>query len=90
VYVRLLSAVAILTIIAVFLLPSTIAIYTAVNGTAWDLLDVPAGKLLVPALVATLLFAFLPASFTPLLTPEVTHSVSARVPLFELECALIC
>jgi O-antigen ligase len=90
VYLRLLSALTVLIVVAVFLLPSTIAIYTAVNGTAWDLLDVPWGELLVPALVATFALALLISVLLPLLTPEVTHPVSGHARLFELDCALIC
>ena len=79
-----------LAMVAVFLLPSTFAIYRAVNGTAWNLQDVQSlpSQLLAPAIS---LFAVLNSPVhivVALLQPDVTHSV-AQVPLFELDCALI-
>ncbi len=87
---RVLSTLMALAMVAVFLLPSTFAIYRAVNGTAWNLQDVQSfpSHLLVPAV------SFFAALRSPvhivvaLLQPDVTHPV-AQVPLFELDCALI-
>ena len=80
-----------LAMLAVFLLPSTIAVYAAVNGTAWDLQDLQLAPLL--ELMGSLLLVFaLTCPTDPvfsLLAPEVTHPV-APVPPFELDCALIC
>ena len=74
--------------VAVFLLPSTIAIYTAVNGTAWNLQDLSTfpSQLLAPAIPAFVLAS--PVRLAVALMADVTHPV-AHVPLFELECALI-
>ena len=87
---RVVSWLATVVVVAVFLLPSTFAIYRAVNGTAWNLQDVHSfpTQLLLPALS---LFAFNadPVRIAiALLQPDVTHPV-AQVPLFELDCALI-
>jgi len=93
VLLRPLSILAAVTVALVFLVPSTVAVYTAVNGTAWDMQcdqDVPLLKLLAPA--ATL-FATVPPEARLLfsaLQPEVTHPLAWPVPLFELDCALIC
>jgi len=82
-----------LATVAVFLLPSTIAIYAAVNGTAWDLQDVqdlPRIELLA-SVVAQFALAGPPAPFDfAALKHEVTHPLTSGVPLFELECTLIC
>ncbi len=78
-----------LAMVAVFLLPSTFAVYRAVNGTAWNLQDAQSfpSQLLVPAVS---LFAVIssPVRIVALLQADVTHPV-AQVPLFELDCALI-
>ncbi len=78
-----------LAMVAVFLLPSTFAIYRAVNGTAWNLQDAQtfSAQLLAPAIS---LFAALssPVHIVLLLQADVAHPV-AQVPLFELDCALI-
>jgi hypothetical protein len=78
----------VVAMVAVFLLPSTIAIYQAVNGTAWNLQDLGtfASQLLAPAVAV-----FTSASVVRLailLMPDVTHPVT-HVRLFELDCALI-
>ncbi len=88
---RTLAGLLAVAVAAVFLLPSTMAIYAAVNGTAWDLTDLTdlprielhtaAAMLTVAAPAAGLAFAAL--------TPAVTHPLSDHVPLFELDCALI-
>ncbi len=75
--------------VAVFLLPATLAISTEVNGTAWNLQDLTtcASQLLAPAVAI-----FTPASAVPVavvLLADVTHHPVTHVPLFELECALI-
>ncbi len=87
---RCLSALVVLTIAVVFLLPSSIAVYAAMHGGAWDLLDVPVLELLAPALVSSLLLPVALTAGLPPGTPEVTHPVSPRARLFELDCALIC
>lgn len=81
-----------LAIVGVFLLPSTIAIYAAVNGTAWDLLDLQLPPLLESLTAAAALFGAAVAGWQVLfsaLGPEVTRPLHASVPLFELDCALI-
>lgn len=86
---RLVSALIAVAVVAVFLLPSTIAICTAVNGMAWDLQDLSTfpSQLLAPALSA---FSLNRAPLRPAiaLKADVTHAI-AYVPLFELDCALI-
>ncbi len=92
-FLRLLWSMMAVAIVLVFLLPSTIAVYAAVNGTAWNLQDIqvlPLLELLAPALA---LFAAVGLPATLLLSalmPEVTHALAMHVHLFELECALIC
>ncbi|MBZ5648018.1 MAG: hypothetical protein LAN37_12430 [Acidobacteriia bacterium] len=89
---RVLSGLMVIATVAVFLLPSTIAIYAAVNGTAWDLQDLqdlPLIELLVPV-AALFALASPPAGIVfAALRHEVTHALTSGVPLFELECALI-
>ncbi len=90
---RVLSGLMTLATVAVFLLPSTIAIYAAVNGTAWDLQDLQdLSRIELRATVAAL--CALAGSPAPLdfaaLQHQVTHPVPSGVPLFELECVLIC
>ena len=90
---RVLSGLMALATVAVFLLPSTIAIYAAVNGTAWDLQDLqnfPRLELLAP--VAALLALTAPSALFAFaaLKHEVTHALTSGVPLFELDCTLIC
>lgn len=78
-----------IAMVAVFLLPSTFAIYRAVNGTAWNLQDVHSfpTQLLAPAISAfTLLLAPIRLAIAPM--ADATHPVT-QVPLFELDCALI-
>ncbi len=87
---RVLSTLMALAMVAVFLLPSTFAIYRAVNGTAWNLQDVQSfpSQLLGPAVS---LFAVITSPIhivVALRQADVTHPV-AQVPLFELDCALI-
>lgn len=87
---RALSTLMALAMVAVFLLPSTFAIYRAVNGTAWNLQDGESfpSQLLGPAVS---LFAGIRSPVhivVALLQPDATHPV-AQVPLFELDCALI-
>ncbi len=87
---RVLSTLMALAMVAVFLLPSTFAIYRAVDGTAWNLQDAQSfpSQLLAPAVS---LFAALSSPVhivVALLQADVTHPV-AQVPLFELDCALI-
>ena len=90
---RVLSGLMALATVAVFLLPSTIAIYAAVNGTAWDLQDLqdlPRLELLA-TMAALCALAGPPAPFDfAALKHEVTHPVTSGIPLFELGCALIC
>jgi len=81
-----------LVIVGVFLLPSTIAIYAAVNGTAWDLQDLELAPLLELLATAAAMFSIAPSAaqvLFPALYPEVTHPLAQTVPLFELDCALI-
>ncbi len=78
--------------LAVFLLPSTIAVYAAVNGTAWDLQDLqlaPVLELMGTLALASFALACPTDRVSFLLAPEVTHPV-APVPPFELDCTLIC
>ena len=86
---RVQSALAIIIVVGVFLLPSTFAIYQAVNGGAWNLQDVESFpvQLLVPVLFLFVL-ALSPVRLAIALQPDVTHPL-AQVPLFELECALL-
>ncbi len=90
---RVLSGLMAVATVAVFLLPSTIAIYAAVNGTAWDLQDLqnlPRLELLAPV-AALLVLAAPPAVFDfAALKQEVTHPLTSGIALFELECTLIC
>jgi phospholipid N-methyltransferase len=76
--------------VAVFLLPSTFAIYRAVNGTAWNLQDVQSSpsQLLAPVISLFAVVHFPVRITVALLQADVTHPL-ARVPLFELDCALI-
>ena len=87
--VRVVSILMAATVVAVFLLPSTIAIYAAVNGTAWDLQDLSSfpSQLLSPA-VSAFVLATVSLCLAIALKADVTHPL-ARVPLFELECALL-
>lgn len=87
---RWLSALVALIIAVVFLLPSSIAVYAAMHGGAWDLLDVSVPELLAPALVSSLLLPFAVTAGLSPSAPEVTHPVLPRARLFELDCALIC
>lgn len=87
---RIVSVLVAVGVVAVFLLPSTIAIYAAVNGTAWDLQDIQTfpTQLLISALA---LFAVAGCSVrrvVALLKADATHPL-VSVPLFELDCALI-
>ena len=86
---RVQSTLAIIVVVGVFLLPSTFAIYRAVNGTAWNLQDAQGSlaPLLVPML-SLFVLALSPVRLAIALQPDVTHPI-AQVPLFELECALL-
>lgn len=88
-YVRILSALTAAAVVAVFLLPSTMALYAAVNGIAWDLqdLDTFPSQLLSPA-VSALTLGLSPVRLAIALRADVTHPL-ACVRLFELECALL-
>ncbi len=88
-FVRILSALTAAAVVAVSLLPSTMALYAAVNGTAWDLqdLDTFPSQLLSPA-VSAFALGVSPVRLAPALRTDVTRPL-AYVPLFELECALL-
>lgn len=90
-FLRILSGLMALAVVAVFLLPSTIAIYAAVNGTAWDLQDLPVDPLLEILSPAAAMFSMAspPTRVFAALQAEVTHPPAPHVPLFELDCALI-
>jgi len=90
--VRILSVLVAAAVAAVFLLPSTMALYAAVNGTAWDLqdlqdLDAFPSQLLGPA-VSAFFVATSPVRLAIALRADATHPI-AHVPLFELDCALL-
>ena len=87
---RVLCFLMVAAVVAVFLLPSTIAIYAAVNGTAWDLQDLQVAPLLelLSCVGATVALTLPTQIFIAL--PDATHPLASTVPLFELDCALIC
>ncbi len=87
---RALSALMALAMVAVFLLPSTFAVYRAVDGTAWNLQDVQTFpvQLLAPALSLFAVTSSPVHMVVVLLQADLSHPV-AQVPLFELDCALI-
>ena len=87
---RVLSFLMVAAMVAVFLLPSTIAIYAAVNGTAWDLQDLQVAPLLELLSCVLATFALTLPALAFIALPEATHPIASTVPLFELDCALIC
>jgi len=85
---RVQSTLAIVIVVGVFLLPSTVAI-SPVNSPAWDLQDLPAFP--VPLLLAGVFACGLLLSALRLglgFLANASHPI-AQVPLFELDCALI-